>query len=155
MRFLTTIMVMFILISGAWVGGTCMSFSDGGSFSGPSPAYAAPVPATAGSSQNLEAPKNWALRWALFIGVLAAIWLVFYKGVYARLVKHYYYDHADSLFWSLILLYSIGWISFSLYAIFEVWQMWPWAKFISLFISALWLIWFMTIIFRSDVGHRY
>lgn len=155
MRLFSTCMVFLALVCGLAAGAVSPAPHV---FGGVSAAMADQAPEAVrpgASGAELAAPKNWALRWGLFLAVLAAIWLIFYKFVYAYIVSYYAFDYADSLFWTMAVLYSLGWISFSLYVVFGVWEIWPWARWISLFLSALWLVWFLAVIFRKDVGHRY
>ncbi|MBI5844837.1 MAG: hypothetical protein HZB23_09245 [Deltaproteobacteria bacterium] len=159
MRIFTLSMVFLALVCGLSAGFTMMAPFGEGSLCGISAAVAdqavvAPAePQAAGAS--LAAPKNWVFRWGIFLAVLAAIWFLFYTIVYPYIVQYYAFDYADSLFWTMSVLYSLGWISFSLYVVFGVWEVWPWARWVSLFLSGLWLIWFLAVIFRSDVYHKY
>jgi|GEM_PF-1310876 len=100
-------------------------------------------------------PKNYFAGTGIFILGLVIIWFVFYKLVYPFLLRYYSPFYCKTLFWSMFLLYSMAWISVSVYRIFEIGFFYGWAKWIFAFMGAIWLIWFLVVMLRKDSSYTY
>ncbi len=83
--------------------------------------------------------------WLLLLAVFALIWLVLYKGLYPIFLRYFRPDFCKFLFWSLFFLYGFAWLHLSLYILFEYGYWYPWMRWVAVFLTALWLIWFAVV----------
>jgi hypothetical protein len=90
------------------------------------------------------------LKITMFIIGLAAIFVIFYFMVYPILLKYFHPDYCKKLCISMMLLYTLGWFSFGAYVLFDFGYGLDWLRWVLLFISALWLVWFATVMFKKD-----
>lgn len=100
-------------------------------------------------------PPNPVIQWGLFIAPFILLWFIFYKLIYPFLLKYYTPKYCRSLFWSMFGLYSMGWLAISAYVIFDIGFRVDWIKWVFVFIGAVWLIWFIVIMFKKDPGYNY
>lgn len=84
----------------------------------------------------------------LLLAVFAVLWLIFYKGLYPLFLRFYRPDFSKFLFWSLFLLYGLAWLHLSLYVLFDIGFYYAWARWVAVFLTFLWLIWFMVVFSR-------
>ena len=100
-------------------------------------------------------PRNYFIRGGIFIVGLVLIWFLFYKLIYPFLLGYYSPRYSKNLFWSMFLLYMLAWLSISNYVLFGIGFYYHWAKWIFVFSGAIWMIWFVVIMFRKDSGYHY
>ncbi len=107
------------------------------------PALIAAVLATPALAQDgLVVRQSPFLSWTLLLAVFALIWLIFYKGLYPIFLRYFHPTFCKFLFWSLFFLYGLAWLHLSLYILFEYGYWYPWMRWVAVFLTALWLIWF-------------
>jgi hypothetical protein len=94
--------------------------------------------------------KNYFARSGIFVFGFAVLWIVFYKLIYPFLLRYYSPAYCKSLFWSAFLLYSMAWLAIGTYVIFEIGFSYEWAKWVFVFMGAVWLIWLLVILLRKD-----
>jgi len=90
------------------------------------------------------------LKITMFVIGLATIFVIFYFMVYPVLLKYFHPDYCKTLCISMMLLYALGWFSFGAYVMFDFGYGLDWLRWALLFISALWLVWFSTVMFKKD-----
>lgn len=94
-------------------------------------------------------PENSALlHWILFLGVLGAIWLLFYKVFYPYFLRYFQPAFSEQLFWSLFGLYALAWMHLSLYLVFDFGFQYSWIKWAAAVIGSLWLPWLLVLMMR-------
>jgi len=97
----------------------------------------------------LESRPVTLLTWLLFIGVFVLLWVLFYYLLYPYLVRYYHPGVSKVIFWLLFIFYSLTWLHLSLYLIFEVASYYPWTQWVAVFISGIWILWFVIVVVRS------
>ncbi len=145
MRRFIILMILFLIIG-------VMGFSGTGQLPA-APQESGAVQQEAGAYQEAgetgPAP-NYFLKGGIFLGGLILIWFLFYYLVYPFLVRYYSAGYCKSVFWSLVLLYSVSWIAVTVYVLFEVGFYIEWLKYVFAFIGGIWLIWFMVMMLKRD-----
>jgi len=92
------------------------------------------------------------VRIGAFVVGLALIFYIFYFMVYKVLLKYFHPDYCKTLCISMMLLYTLGWFSFGAFVLFDFGYGLYWLKIGLYFISALWLVWFATVMLKQ--GYR-
>ena len=96
--------------------------------------------------------KNYALRTGLTLLGFVVLWFIFYNMVYPFLLNYYLPHYSQNLFWSMLLLYSLAWLSIATYVIIGIGVNYWWSKWVFVFFGALWLIWFLVILLGKQTS---
>ncbi len=99
-----------------------------------------PLRAQDGAAPVYPQPDNLLLRWTGVILVLALIWLILYKGAYPFFLRYYRDEFCKTVFWNLLLLYSLTWIFLSSYLLLEFGFFYHWMPWVALFLGAMWML---------------
>ncbi|HLP45807.1 MAG TPA: hypothetical protein VK469_07675 [Candidatus Kapabacteria bacterium] len=97
--------------------------------------------------------QNYFMGGLTFIVGFILLWFLFHKLIYPFLLKYYHPEYCKKLFWSLIMLYGLAWITIGAYVIFDFGFRIHAMKWIFLFIGVIWIIWFLVIILRKDASY--
>lgn len=93
---------------------------------------------------------NYFLGGLCFVVGLILLWLLFHKLIYPIFLKYYSPSYCKKLFWSLIMLYGLGWIAIGSYVIFDIGFRISSMKWLFVFVGILWIIWFIVIMLKKD-----
>jgi hypothetical protein len=125
-----------------------------GSVSAPGVATAlAQISNNAGESTDAGGTTNYLLRGGLFLLGLVSIFYLFYSLVYRLLLQYYHPDECKRLTWSMMMLYGLGWFAFGAYVLFDYGLYFSWFKWVFAFLGALWVIWFLVIVFTRKPAY--
>ncbi len=105
---------------------------------------AAPLLAQDGAGR----PDNPFLKWLWVVLGLVLIWLMFYKGLYPFLLRHFSHDASKAIFWPLFLLYAMTWLHLTAYIFFVYGFYFFWMRVAALFLATLFAIWFLISLLR-------
>ena len=100
-----------------------------------------------------EAPPNIFMNGLIFIIGLVLLWYLFYKLLYPFLLKYYHPSYCKNLFWSLLLLYGLGWLTIATYLLFDIGFRYNIMKWIFIFLGVIWIIWFLVIILKKEKAY--
>ncbi|MCK4762909.1 MAG: hypothetical protein KAW12_12000 [Candidatus Aminicenantes bacterium] len=100
-----------------------------------------------------EDSKSFFMNGVIFIASLALLWFLFYKLLYPFLLKYYQPSYCKKLFWSLLMLYGLGWITIGSYILFEFGFRIDLLKWVFVFIGIIWIIWFLLIMLKKDEAY--
>ena len=93
-------------------------------------------------------PDNPFLKWLWVVLGLVVIWLMFYKGLYPFLLRHFSHDASKAIFWPLFLLYAMTWLHLTAYVFFVYGFYYFWLRVAALFLATLFAIWFLISLLR-------
>lgn len=103
-----------------------------------------------GDLDDDENGQNYFLKGLVFIIGLLLLWFLFHKLLYPFLLKYYHPIYCKSLFWSLLMLYGLAWVTVGSYVIFDFGFRLHMMKWVFVFIGVIWIIWFIIIMLRKD-----
>lgn len=95
-------------------------------------------------------PDNLLLRWAGVILVWIGIWFILYKVLYPFFLRYYRDDFCKTIFWNLLILYSLTWFFLSSYILLEFGFYYVWMQWIAIFLAVLWLISGLALLLRRS-----
>ncbi|MEA2344974.1 MAG: hypothetical protein QOF63_3143 [Thermoanaerobaculia bacterium] len=88
----------------------------------------------------LQPSDNPLLRGAAIVLGSVMIWTILYKAVYPYFLNYYRDEFCKTIFWNLLLLYTLTWIFVSLYVVLDIGFYWAWLPWLGLFLGVWWLI---------------
>ncbi|NIM12925.1 MAG: hypothetical protein GTO45_12430 [Candidatus Aminicenantes bacterium] len=106
--------------------------------------------ASAVSEFEEEETPNIFMNGLIFIVGLVLLWFLFYRLLYPFLLKYYHPSYCKNLFWSLLLLYGLAWLTIATYLLFDIGYRYNIMKWIFVFIGVIWIIWFLVIILKKE-----
>jgi hypothetical protein len=110
---------------------------------------------TAESSPDLEEEngQNVFLSGLVFIIGMVLIWFLLHKLLYSLLLRYYHPSYCKELFWSLLMLYGLAWVTIGSYVLFDVGFKYGILKWVFVFLGIIWIIWFLVIMFKKDKAY--
>jgi len=97
---------------------------------------------------NVGGTQNSVFWTLIFVLGFVVLWFVFYMILYRFLLNYYPPGHSKNLFWSIFLLYSLTWTTIMYYLLVDNFYV-QWLKWVLLFLSAIWMIWLVIILFQK------
>lgn len=110
-------------------------------------------PDISGEFTDEEDSNSYFMSGLVFIVGLILLWFLFYKLLYPFLLKYYHPSYCKKLFWSLLMLYGLAWITIGSYVLFEFGFRIDVLKWVFVFIGVIWIIWFLVIILKKDEAY--
>jgi len=135
--------LVILLMIGLLLGGALNTLS----------AYAQDNPVnsvTDGDLDEEEDGQNYFMNGLIFIVGLILLWFLFHKLLYPFLLKYYHPIYCKNLFWSLLMLYGLAWVTIGAYVIFDIGFRIHMMKWVFVFIGVIWIIWFIIIMLKKD-----
>lgn len=88
----------------------------------------------------LEQSDNQLLRYAAIALGVVLIWTLLYKAVYPFFLRYYRDEFCKTIFWNLLLLYTLTWVFVSFYVVLDIGFYWAWLPWVAVFLGAWWAI---------------
>ena len=107
----------------------------------------------AGNPDEEEGSPNHFMNGLVFIVGLILLWFLFHKLLYPFLLKYYHPVYCKSLFWSLLILYGLAWITIGAYVVFDIGFRIHMMKWVFVFIGVIWIIWFIIIMLKKNKAY--
>lgn len=116
----------------------------------PSIAYSQDNTGALPDTENGGENPNYFMNGVVFIIGLVLLWFLFHKLLYPLLLKYYHPSYCKNLFWSLLGLYGLAWITVATYVLFDIGFQIHFMKWVFVFIGVIWIIWFVIIMLKKD-----
>ena len=104
------------------------------------------------SSQKTIVPQtNYVLSTIYTIFGFCGIWAFFYYYFYPKVLLQYFPpSFSQNIFWSMVLIYSFMWFSFSIYYHYGVGSSIPWIRYALGFPTVFCFMWFIAMLFTKN-----